>query len=142
MADVWTLSHGQDGTTVDLHEVPVWAYLAEQASEWVLTATHPLFCCGDWPWAWKIAWAPPPPGEKPDEDGWVYNPHTLGHALHSFGNQLAGGFGAWRRYKTKARIPVPPDWVREHIPDAGWPFDGSSGDEMSSTPGDEGDILL
>lgn len=142
MVRTWSMGHSKDGTEIDLHEVPLRDFLLLEASEWLLDKTHPLFCCSDWPWAWKIAWAPPPEGEEPDEEGWVYNPNTLGHALHLIGNRLAGGFGAIRKYRRVARIPVTPEWVREHIPGAGWPFDGSSGDEMNASPTDDGDIQL
>jgi hypothetical protein len=142
MISVWNLTHSQNGTSVEVKEVSLWAYLIDQVSDWLLEITHPVFCCSDWEWTWKLAWAPPPEDEKPDDDGYIYNPHTLGHFLHMIGHKLGGGFGMWKRYKTIGDIPVTAEWVQEHIPDAGWPWDGSSGDEAHSEPGDDGDVQL
>lgn len=134
---VWALSHGRDGTAVELQEVPLWALLLTEAGEWLADASHPVFCCQP-EWTFKLTYAPPDEDEEPDEDGEVYNSHTLGAALFRFGNWLINPFGAYRHYVTKVSLPVTPEWVQEHMPDAGWPWDGSSGDEARWTPQDPG----
>lgn len=140
MIDVWNLSHGQNGTTVELRRVPLWAFLACEAGERLLDAGHRVFFAPEW--AFRIALAPAPSGEKPDEDGFIHNPHTLGGVLYRLASSLAGGFGAWRHYVTVDHLAVAPEWVAGHVPDAGWPWDGSSLDEARPVPGDAGDVQL
>ncbi len=139
MTSVWCLTRSKDGAQIWLREIPLWAYLATEAGEWLMEATHPVFCCPP-EWAYKLAWAPPPADEEPDETGYVYNPNTVGHALHEVADRLASGFGAWRKYTSKAFIPVTEEWVRENFPEETWLFEDP--DEMHAEPNDDGDVQL
>ena len=119
---VWHLTHSLEGTSVTLTEVPFWAWAAQYLADEAEGRHFPGFCLIDPPaWAWDIQW-----GEA-EEDG--YNPHTLGSVIWRFGQAMLGGFGAWKHEKDIVSLPVSYEWVREHCPDAGWPWDGSDDDE-------------
>lgn len=116
----WSLSYGQDGTTVSLTEVPFWAWAAQEIGEGldVLSEKVTGLCLINPPeWMFALRWG------ALDEDG--YTPRSAGSVLYRFGQQLMNGFGAYRREKTIAHLPVSSEWVREHRPDAGWPWDGT-----------------
>jgi hypothetical protein len=119
----WTLSRSRDGTAVSLDEAPFWAWAAQTLGEnicWALEKTTGV-CLIDPPeWMWSLRWG------KPDADG--YTERCAGHVVSRAGNALCSGFGAWRRGWTAGMLPVTDEWVREHQPDAGWPF-GRNGDD-------------
>jgi hypothetical protein len=66
-------------------------------------------------------------GPKDPEYGISF--HSLGSKLFDLAQWAGGGFGAHRRERDVASIPVSYDWVREHYPAAGWPWDGSELEE-------------
>jgi hypothetical protein len=119
---IWSLTHSLEGTSVRLTEVPFWALAAQYLAEEAESRHFAGFCMLDPPeWTWNIRWG------DPEEDG--YNPRTLGSVIWRFGNALLSGFGAYKHEKDIVSIPVSYEWVREHFPDAGGPWDGSWKDE-------------
>lgn len=123
-----SLSHSQRGTFIDLNERPLWAVAAEMIGENLVSATGHLLCCNIPEWAFKLRWGPL------DGDGWTDK--NIGHYMYMLGQWTQLGFGAWRQSRHIGKLPVTTEWVQEHYPDAGWPWDGSSIDEMRSTPED------
>jgi hypothetical protein len=120
----WVLSHSKDGTSVSLEEVPFWAWAVQAAGDELcyLTEQATGFCFIAPPeWMFRLRWG------RLDGDG--YTSRNLGSKVWDFGNALLSGFGAWHLQKTIARLPVSYDWVREHQPDAGWPWDGTDDDD-------------
>ena len=131
---VAVLSRSASGTFVELTERPLHALLADELGEALTEVTVHLLCCKIPDWTAKIRWG------REDEDG--YTDRSLYHQLYRFGSWAQLGFGTWRKERLIAMFPVSDEWVQEHYPDAGWPFDGSSGDGMDSEPGDSGDLVL
>lgn len=86
-------------------------------------------------WMYNIRWGPVDPE-------WEFADKSLGSKFLDFTQWTGSGFGAFRREKTLAEIPVTSEWVQEHFPDAGWPWDGSDLDEMHSKAEDSGDVQL
>lgn len=120
----WNLVHSLEGTSVSLEEVPFWAWAAQHAGDNFCWLTEKLtgFCFLSPPeWMFRLRWG------KLDDDG--YTARNVGHYMWAFGNALCSGFGAYRREKKITSLPVSYDWVREHQPDAGWPWDGSELEE-------------
>jgi hypothetical protein len=129
--DTASLSYGRDGSFIELHERPLWAVVVEMAGETVTSnLTGHLFCCNIPEWAWKLRWGPL------DDDGWTDK--NIGHCMYELGQWVGMGFGAWKQSRLVARLPVTSAWVREHYPDAGWPWDGSSPDEDVLTKPEKG----
>ena len=122
--NVWGLSHSKEGTSVSLEEVPLWAWLAQEACEGFCALTEKLtgFCFISPPeWMFRLRWG------RLDADG--YTSRCAGSVLWRFGQALCGGFGAYRRQKTLTCVSVSYEWVREHQPDAGWPWDGTEDED-------------
>jgi hypothetical protein len=117
------LMYSRDGAAIEISERPIWAVIAEQVGETMDTLTFHLFCCRTPGWTYKIRWGPKDP---------IYDiaDKSLGHIMFRLGQWMASGFGTWNQQHRIASIPVSDEWVREHYPDAGWPWDGSSEDEM------------
>jgi hypothetical protein len=135
---IWSLVHSREGTSVELKEIPWWVHTAEIAGDaimgWVCDHTD-HFLCEPPDWLWDMGW-----GRYNWEDSaWE---HSMGDFLWRFSSWVICGFGLWRRGKTVTTIPVTYEWVREHFPGAGLPWDGSDDDEMRSAPHDAGDINL
>lgn len=127
------LSHGQDGNSIWLWDVPVWAYVLETLGEAFIERTGHIFCCNIPEWSYKIRWG------KLDSDGWTYK--SLGYNLHRFGQFAAMGFGSWKTRTRKGIIPVTYEWTAENYPHLGGPWDGTTEDSMRQKPGDEGIVL-
>lgn len=113
-----TLSYQKDkGVTLNIQNRPLYALVAEHVGDEVY---HLLVCVAP-EWLYKVRWG------KADEDGWT--DRSLGSQAYRLGQWAAGGFGAWRKSAPVAEIPVTYAWVREHMPDVGWPWDGSDPDD-------------
>ena len=117
---IWTLTHSRDGTAVSLTEVPFWAWAAQELGEGfcVLSEKTAGFSPISPPqWMFALRWG------RLDADG--YTERSAGHVVWKFGQALCSGFGAYHREKDIDHLPVTGEWVREHQPGAGWPWDGS-----------------
>lgn len=134
-----SLSHSLEGTEVRIDETPWWVLIADRVGEEI---GHHLRLLEPPEWTYLIKWGPYTDTwmENGKRKGWTEK--SLGFLIGHFGQWVACGFGAWRHTRHTASIPVSYEWVQEHFPDAGWPWDGSSEDEMRSDPHDEGDIIL
>lgn len=86
-------------------------------------------------WMYSIRWGKIDPEYEIAEK-------SLGSKLFALAQWAGNGFGAYRRERDIAHLPVSSEWVREHFPNAGWPWDGSELDEMESKAGDDGDVIL
>jgi hypothetical protein len=115
------LSHQKDeGTTLRIEEVALRDLVLESAGD----AAFGLLTWLHRDWLYAIRW-----GRTDPEYGFA--DRSLGSKLHDLTQWAGGGFGAWRRARHVARIPVSPQWVRLHFPDAGWLWDGSDEPEDS-----------
>lgn len=97
----WSVSHGKDGFSLYLNEVPLWAYITETAFEVVDTKLGHPFCGGGHAWMWKIHVGKP----RRNQDGDLEN--SVGDYLFKLGNKamaLTDTHGT-----TVARIPLPDD---------------------------------
>ena len=110
------LSHQKDeGTTLAITEMTLRDYLLEYV------VGDNLFGLLNWisrDWMYNVRWGPVDPE-------WDFAEKSLGSKMFAFAQWAGGGFGAYRRSRDIARFPVTAEWVREHFPEAGWPFDGS-----------------
>ena len=129
-----TLARDHHGTHLIISARPLHALIAEDLGERLMSATFHVFCCHLPEWAFAIRWG------KLDNDGWAEK--SLGSRMSAFGNWACLGFGAWKKKRQVARIPVDRDWVLRHYPDADPIFTEDSGDSMRSGPGDRGDVTL
>ena len=113
------LVHGKDGSAVLIEEVALRDYLMEYV------VGDNLFGLLNWvhrDWMYSVRWGPEDP-----EFGFAEK--SLGAKLFSLAQWTAGGFGAYRKARRVAQFPVSYEWVREHMPDAGWPWDGTDDNE-------------
>ena len=114
------LSHQKDeGTTHAITEVTLRDYLLEYV------VGDNLFGLLNWmsrEWTYSVRWGPVDPE-------WGFAEKSLGSKLCDLAQWAGGGFGAYRRSRTIAKLPVTAEWVREHYPQAGYPFDGSELDD-------------
>jgi hypothetical protein len=130
MVQVWSLVHSRDGNFVELREVPAWALAVQGAGEtlagWLCTATRHRACCDPPDWMYDLHW-----GKAEDDPlgtGEPWYPHNLARYVWDFTTRLeVGPKAAWQRPPAHS-VPVSTEWVREHFPDAGWPFDESADD--------------
>lgn len=106
--------HIEEGTTVRIEEVSLWHLYKEHLGDWVFGAMSRI----QYDWMYEVRW-----GRK-DPD-WGLADHSLGHLLFAFSQWCGNGFGHWHDRKLIASFPVTPEWVREHMPELGWPWDGS-----------------
>lgn len=109
------LSYQKDTlTSLSLEETTTWQLVLEDIGDGAFGLLAHL--CNDW--AYSIRWGP-----KDPEYGISF--HSLGSKLFDLSQWCGGGFGSWKKHRQVAEIPVSFDWVREHMPEAGWPWDGS-----------------
>jgi hypothetical protein len=110
---LWHLTYGRDGTSVRLEETPFWAWAAQELGEqacWLTEKTIGFCFIAPPDWMFRLRWAPL------DDDG--FTDKSVGSKIGTFGQALCSGFGAWRKEKLVARLPVTDEWLREHMPDA------------------------
>lgn len=102
-----------EGTTVRLAETTLWYLFLEALGDnlFGLLSRAPE-------WLYEIRWGPKDPE-------WGIADRSLGSRLYILSQWCGGAFGTWNKRRHVASFPVTSDWVREHFPDAGWPFDGS-----------------
>lgn len=112
--NVASLCHQKTGTTLEIEEVTLRRLVWEHAGETVFGLLHRI----GYEWAYSVRWGP----KDPEFD---YADRSLGHLLFSFGQWSANGFRKFKPPRLVASFEVTPEWVREHYPDAGWPWDGS-----------------
>ena len=126
------LVHQKDrGTTIELYYQPLHALLLEEIGagilEWRCTPERSGPVCslllGSPDWLWHVRWGP--------RDEYGIADRSLGHQLHRLGQWMASGFGTWKLDESVGHIPVTPEWMQEHFPDAGWPFADDPGEDMS-----------
>jgi hypothetical protein len=116
------LSHQKDeGTWLQLEEVTLSRLLLEDL-RWRAAGLLDSVTCE---WMYEVRWGPKDP---------VYGlaDRSAGHCLYRLAQWCTAP--ARLRRRAVARIPVSAAWVRKHMPDAGYPFDGS---EPGSTRGEE-----
>jgi hypothetical protein len=110
---LWHLTYGRDGTSVRLEETPFWAWAAQELGEqacWLTEKTIGFCFIAPPDWMYRLRWAPL------DDDG--FTDKSLGSKIHTFGQALCSGFGAFRMEKLVATMPVTEEWVLTHLPDA------------------------
>jgi hypothetical protein len=79
-----------------------------------------IFCLVNrvlWDWVWSLRWGP--------EDEYGIADRSVGALLWRFSQWAAEGFGAYRKRRDLTRFPVTFEFVRDKLPDVGWPWDGS-----------------
>jgi hypothetical protein len=104
------LSHQKDkGTSLQVDQVT----LFQLAREAVGFRLFGLVDAVTFDWTYEVRWGPKDP---------VYGlaERSAGHLLFRLGQWL-GSFDHARR--DVASIPVTPEWVREHMPEARWPWE-------------------
>ena len=109
------LSHRKDdGTSLRLDEVTLPSLLLEDLGYRAGT----LLDAVTFGWTYEVRWGP-----KDAEYGLA--DRSLGHQMFRLAQWAALGFGTDRERRAVACIPVSAQWVKENMPDAGYPFDGS-----------------
>jgi hypothetical protein len=126
--DVAHLQHSRRGTELVVMKTPLHALLLDDLGDGVLGAVRHRLCCRVPEWLFRIHWGEPDPDDEL-EDGRPYYPHSAGRYAYDLGSWIGSGFGTWRKPKEIAKIPVTSEWVREHYPELGWPWDGSEDKE-------------
>lgn len=103
------LTYGREGRFLEIEERPITAILLEKIGGWFMSdATFHIFCCRQPEWSYRIRW-----GEA-DEDGWTEQ--SLGHLMFRVGQAASGGWGAWKKTRRIAAIPVSIEWIKDHYP--------------------------
>lgn len=119
---LWSLGNSlADGTYVHVYELPFWAWAVQEVPLYICEGIEKVtgFCLIAPPgWMYKLRWGPC------DEEYGLAD-RSIGHITFMFGQWFGSGFGAWKHEKTLGKFPVTAEWVKEHCPDAGWPWDGS-----------------
>jgi hypothetical protein len=122
------LSHNKDeGTYLTIRE----ASLASLVLQDVGDSVFGLLNWAHRDWMYSLRWG------KADPQ-WGFADKSAGSKLHDLAQWAGGGFGSFRRDKDIAHLPVTRAWVREHCPDAGWPWnEPAPGDDVpASNAGD------
>lgn len=122
--DIANLSHQKDeGTTLTITEVTLRDYILEYV------IGDNLFGFLNWvsrEWMYSVRWGPVDPE-------WGFADKSLGSKMFALAQSVGGGFGAWKRGRKIFAFHVTPEWVREHYPNVGYPFDGSELDDEDDT---------
>lgn len=113
-----------EGTTIQVSRVPLAALAAEHLSD-VLCEALGTRLCSPPDAAYRLRWGPV------DDLGIAVK--SAGHLWYSFGEWLHTL--TFKHETHVATLPVTAEWVREHYPDAGWPWDGSDLEEQEGDPG-------
>jgi hypothetical protein len=115
MVYVASLSHHiERGTTVEIEEVTFRHLCVDHLGDWLFGAMSHV----QYDWMYSVRWG------RVDPD-WGFADRSLGHLLFSLSQWCGTAFGSWNKRKKIASFPVTPEWVREHMPELGWPWDGS-----------------
>lgn len=102
-----------DGYHLHIVAVPLWAYMAERAGDWVCDRTGNMLCAAGLPeWAWKVG------AGRRDDEGWPR--WSLGSALFAFGQRLHTL--AARREHPVYSLPLTTDEVTAYFPEQRMPF--------------------
>lgn len=120
IATVW---HGKDGYTLEVSDVPAWAYVLDSVNNGIVNSVCkttggwgcPLCLCSLAGWTFKAGWGR-------DEDG--LRRHSLGGLLFWLGQR--GGNICLKREREVYSRPLTFDEVCEHFPDkrVEWDDDG------------------
>lgn len=113
----WYAGRDADGWHIQLVSVPFWAWAAQELGDRACGALEQLagICLIDPPeWMTRLKWGEHD-WDDPDEPRFL----DAADLSWAFGQQLVTGFGAWRRERRVARIPVTVAQLREWLPDWG-----------------------
>lgn len=127
--DVARLAYQKDEkTTLQIYEVPLSSLVLDSLANAICDHFWHIFCSPP-EWAYEVRWGPK------DEEFEIAD-KSLGHHWFNFGQWVLGFED--RGSRRIGSIPVSFDWVKEHMPDAGWPWDGSdSEDEETGSPDEQ-----
>lgn len=110
------LSHSlAEGTFLTIEEMSLTSLILQDC---LGDSLFGLLSCIDYEWTYAIRW-----GETDPE--WGFADKSLGSKLSNLAQWAGSGFGAFRKVRDVAHVPVSAAWVHEHYPNAGFPFDGS-----------------
>jgi hypothetical protein len=126
MLHIACLQHQKDtGNTLVIGEVTLRHLVREHIGETVFGLLNQV----GFEWAYKVRWGPVDP-----EFGIADK--SLGCKLFAFGQWAANGFQKYTPAREVASFPVTPEWVREHLPKVGWPFnsDDPDAEDEETTP--------
>lgn len=102
----WSVSHSNDGFSVELYEVPRWARAVSVIYDKVCVVTGHILCGGGTPeFFWKIPVGRP----RRDDEGYLEN--SLGGALYGLTNKVLSV--DWKRQVTRYKTSVPDEVGKE-----------------------------
>ena len=112
-----SITHGRDGYSIWIENVPAWAWLIDQVTEtvmlrWIDPALgHHLCAPRDWMYDLGV-------GTDPEEDEDLRLPHRWSLGQLAFTVTQSAGTLHLKRSKREMIIPVTREQVAEHFPDA------------------------